>query len=143
MNQTPSALRPPASKRDRAASDSLRIASLRPRRSVVDLDENGGPPFFERTRTVGFLSKKKPKLQACVFCSELIPGDRPSKEEHYKTHLIEVTDNNGHQAFTFKCPRCGPQDMSWGGGKSDPQSIAAVAIVGHYLQRHPAEYPSI
>lgn len=88
---------------------------------------------------MGLLSKKAkgPKLHTCVFCSERVPGDRPSKNEHYKTHLIEVTDNNGQQAFTFKCPQCGElMDQAWGGGKSDPQGTAVAAIGVHYMQRH-------
>jgi len=87
---------------------------------------------------LGLLSKKPkgPKLHTCVFCSELVPGDSHSKSEHYKTHLMEVTDNNGHQAFTFKCPRCGPMDQAWGGGRSDPERNAVAAIAVHYMERH-------
>ena len=86
---------------------------------------------------MGFLGKKKqPKLHTCVFCSDLVPGDSPSKTEHYKTHLIEVTDNDGLQAFTFICPHCGPMDLAWGGGKPDPQGTAVGALQGHYINQH-------
>lgn len=82
------------------------------------------------------LFSRKPKLHTCVFCSDLVPEDSLSKYEHYETHLIEVTDNNGHQAFTFKCPQCGLMDQAWGGGHSNPQSNAVAAIGVHFMERH-------
>lgn len=87
---------------------------------------------------MGLFNKKPkgPKLHTCVFCSELVPDESLSKSEHYKTHLIEVTDNNGLQAFTFKCPRCGLMDQAWGGGRPDPQDNAVAAIAAHYMERH-------
>lgn len=83
-------------------------------------------PFFSR----------KPKLHTCFFCSELVADDRPSKRAHYKTHLIEVTDNNGQRAFTFECPRCGMMDQAWGGGRPDPESNGVNAIFVHLMQSH-------
>lgn len=58
---------------------------------------------------------------------------------HYETHLIAVTDNNGYQAFTFECPRCGMIDLAWGGGAPDEQmarSKAGAAVAVHLMQRH-------
>jgi hypothetical protein len=80
--------------------------------------------------------KREPKLHTCLFCSELVTDDRVAKEEHYKTHLIQVTDNNGHLAFTFRCPRCGPHGQAWGGGRPDPQDIAVSVIAAHLMERH-------
>ena len=82
------------------------------------------------------LFSKKPKLHSCVFCSELVPDETSSKMDHYETHLIEVTDNNGHQAYTFECPRCGMMDQAWGGGRSHPKSNATAAIGVHFMERH-------
>ena len=65
-----------------------------------------------------------------------MPDENPFKREHYKTHLIEITDNNGHQAFTFKCPRCGTMDQAWSGGRPNPQDNAVAAIAVHYTERH-------
>jgi hypothetical protein len=79
---------------------------------------------------------RKPKLHTCFFCSELIPDDHLEREAHYRTHLIQVTDNNGYEAYTFKCPRCGLMDMAWGGGRRDPQSNGVIAIYAHLMQRH-------
>jgi hypothetical protein len=81
------------------------------------------------------LFTRKPKLHTCFFCSELV-AEGGAIGEHYKTHLIEVTDNNGYRAFTFKCPRCGPMDQAWGGGRPDPESNGVIAIFGHLLQQH-------
>ena len=82
------------------------------------------------------LFSRKPKLHSCFFCSELVPDDGLAKDEHYRTHLIEVTDNNGQRAFTFKCPRCGLMDQAWGGGRSNPESAGVAAITVHVMQRH-------
>ena len=75
-------------------------------------------------------------MHSCRLCQELVPDEPATRQEHYKTHLIEVTDNNGHQAYTFECPRCGLMDMAWGGGRSDPQMTAWSAIAAHFLQAH-------
>jgi hypothetical protein len=72
----------------------------------------------------------------CALCSEEVPDERPAKTEHYKTHLLEVTDNNGHTAYTFECPRCGLMDTAWGGGRPHPKDVAVVAIAGHFIERH-------
>lgn len=82
------------------------------------------------------LFSKSPKLHRCVFCHKEVPSDSSSKHEHYETHLIEVTDDNGFQAFTFECPRCGLMDQAWGGGRSHPKSNAVSAIAVHYMERH-------
>ena len=82
------------------------------------------------------LFSKRPKWHTCVFCSESVNDDRSSKQEHYETHLIEVTDNNGQQAFTFECPKCGLMDQAWGGGRSHPKSNAFAGIAVHYMERH-------
>jgi hypothetical protein len=84
---------------------------------------------------VGLFTKRE-KLHTCVFCSESVPDDQPAKSEHYQTHLIEVTDNNGQRAFTFECPRCGLMDQAWGGGRPRPESNAVSAIAVHFMERH-------
>ena len=58
------------------------------------------------------------------------------KYQHYETHLIEVTDNNGLTAYTFICPRHGGMDLAWGGGKTNPKGVAVSAITAHFLQAH-------
>ena len=80
------------------------------------------------------LFSRKPKLHNCFFCSEAV--ENSAKTEHYKTHLIEVTDNNGQRAFTFECPRCGMMDQAWGGGRPDPEGNGVNAIYVHLLQHH-------
>ena len=82
------------------------------------------------------LFSRKPKLHTCFFCSELLVDDPVAQYEHYQTHLIEVTDNNGNRAFTFKCPQCGLMDQAWGGGRPDPASNAYSGICVHLKQRH-------
>jgi len=82
------------------------------------------------------LFSRKPQWHSCFFCSELVADERSAIWEHYKTHLIEVTDNNGHRAFTFECPRCGLMDEAWGGGRPDPESNGTSAIFVHLMQRH-------
>lgn len=82
------------------------------------------------------LFSRKPKLHTCFFCSELVVDEHSARTEHYKTHLIEVTDNNGHRAFTFQCPRCGPMDQAWGGGRPDPEGNGVNAIFVHLMERH-------
>lgn len=75
-----------------------------------------------------------PKMTTCYLCSNPVP--KPELQQHYQTHLIEVIDNNGHEAYTFRCARCGLMDQAWGGGRSDPASIAAAAITVHGMERH-------
>ena len=83
------------------------------------------------------LFERKPKLHTCLFCSELVVSDDPlAMREHYRTHLIEVTDNNGQRAFMFRCPLCGPMDSAWGGGRPDPVGNGVSAIFGHLLFSH-------
>jgi hypothetical protein len=96
----------------------------------------GQVAFRTLERNLMGLFSKQPKLHTCVFCSEAVPDESQSKHEHYKTHLIEVTDNNGHQAYTFECPRCGLMDQAWGGGRSHPQESAVSAIAVHFMERH-------
>ncbi len=36
--------------------------------------------------------KRQPKLHTCFFCSELVQNATVEKHEHYKTHLIKVSD---------------------------------------------------
>jgi hypothetical protein len=81
------------------------------------------------------LFSSKPKLETCFFCSELV-AEGIATRNHYETHLIQVTDNNGHQAYTFNCPRCGLMDQAWGGGRSDPKGSALSALYLHLAQRH-------
>lgn len=80
------------------------------------------------------LFRRAPKTEPCFFCAESVEKD--TRHDHYRTHLIEVTDNNGNQAFTFRCPRCGLMDQAWGGGRSDPAGNASAAIVVHLNDRH-------
>lgn len=82
------------------------------------------------------LFSRKPKLHTCFFCSEQVPDEAVAKREHYVSHLIEVTDNNGQRAFTFECPRCGLMDQAWGGGRPDPQGNGVTAIYAHLLMSH-------
>ena len=80
---------------------------------------------------------RKPKAtpqHTCRFCSQTL--DVSEKREHYKTHLLKVTDNNGLEAYTFQCPRCGPMALSWGGGKPSPKDNAVAAIAVHFMERH-------
>lgn len=80
--------------------------------------------------------RRQPTLHSCFFCEEQIPDGRAEKLAHYKSHLIEVTDNKGRKAFTFECPRCGVMDLAWGGGRPDPEWTAVNAIYVHLLERH-------
>ena len=82
------------------------------------------------------LFKRKPRLHTCAFCSEEVPDERMAKHGHYKTHLLEVTDDNGHAAYTFDCPRCGLMDMAWGGGRPHPRDVAVAGIATHFMERH-------
>lgn len=79
---------------------------------------------------------RKPKLHTCLFCSETVVDERSDMWEHYKIHLIEVTDNNGNRAFTFECPRCGLMDQAWGGGRPNPAFNGVSAIFVHFMQSH-------
>lgn len=85
---------------------------------------------------MGFFSRgpTPPELRPCLICSEEHPNELA--DEHYKTHLISVTDNNGYAAFTFECPRCGPMPLAWGGGKNDPYPAPLAAIKVHMMERH-------
>jgi hypothetical protein len=74
-----------------------------------------------------------PTTEFCFLCSQ---GVETRLEEHYITHLIPVTDNNGNAAYTFECPRCGPMDQAWGGGRLRPESNAASAVAVHLMDRH-------
>jgi hypothetical protein len=80
------------------------------------------------------LFARKPKLRDCFLCSEAV--EESALFTHYETHLIEVTDIEGRRAFTFHCPRCGPMDQAWGGGRPDPESNAAMAIAAHLMMQH-------
>ncbi|HUA73166.1 MAG TPA: hypothetical protein VL988_00250 [Solirubrobacteraceae bacterium] len=77
---------------------------------------------------------RKPKAHSCFFCAEEV--EDATKWGHYKTHLIEVVDDNGQRAFTFECPRCGPMDQAWGGGRPDPEGNGVNAIRAHLLLQH-------
>jgi hypothetical protein len=81
------------------------------------------------------LFSRKPKLHTCFFCSEPVP-EGIAMRNHYEKHLMEVTDNNGHQAYTFNCPRCGVMDQAWGGGRPDPQGKAVSALFVHLATSH-------
>jgi hypothetical protein len=96
------------------------------------------PRRSERFFEMGIFGRK-PKTaphHSCRFCSEIVPVTGSEKREHYKTHLIKVTDNNGLEAYTFKCPQCGPMALSWGGGRPSPKDNAVSAIAVHYMERH-------
>lgn len=84
------------------------------------------------------LFSRKPKARTCFLCSQAVDSDLT---EHYTTHLIPVTDNNGHAAYTFECPRCGLMNQAWGGGRIDPQNNATAAIVVHLMERHSISLP--
>ena len=93
-------------------------------------------PGTKRKASMSPLFSRKPKLHTCFFCSVLMVDEILAKKEHYQTHLIEVTDNNGHTAFTFKCPRCGVMDQAWGGGRPFPEEAGANAIFAHLMLKH-------
>lgn len=76
----------------------------------------------------------RPKVKNCYLCSQ--PVLEPELTQHFVSHLIEVTDNNGHTAYTFECPRCGLMDQAWGGGRANPKSNAEAAIRVHGMERH-------
>jgi hypothetical protein len=80
------------------------------------------------------LFSRRPKLRDCFVCSQAV--EESLLFAHYKSHLIEVTDNNGQQAFTFECPRCGLMDQAWGGGRPDPESNGAIALQAHLMLKH-------
>ncbi len=80
------------------------------------------------------LFSRKPKTVACFFCAEQV--EEADLLDHYHEHLIAVRDNNGHQAYTFECPRCGLMDLSWGGGRPNPKVNAAAALALHLNDRH-------
>jgi hypothetical protein len=79
---------------------------------------------------------RRPVEKRCFFCSAYFLDEPLAQREHYETHLRAVTDNNGFQAYTFECPRCGLMDLAWGGGRSDPKGTAANAMKAHHMQRH-------
>jgi hypothetical protein len=89
------------------------------------------------------LFSRRPKLRTCFFCSELFEFDTTQDIEHYKTHLIEVTDVNGDRAFTFECPKCGPMDSAWGAKSHDPEDHAAIAMKAHLMMTHKAAAASL
>ena len=78
-----------------------------------------------------------PKLIACPFCSAQVVIDE-SRYEHWETHLIAVTDDNGDRAYIFECPLCGPSDLAYGARKPDAAARHAAAYVVdiHVSQRH-------
>lgn len=80
------------------------------------------------------LFSRKPKLHTCFFCSKAV--EDATKLEHYRDHLIEVTDDENRRAFTFECPRCGLMDRAWGGGRPDPEANGVNAIAVHLMQNH-------
>jgi hypothetical protein len=84
--------------------------------------------------TMSPLFARKPKIHSCFFCAQEI--EDATKLRHYKTHLLEVVDNNGHRAFTFECPKCGLMDQAWGGGRPDPEGNGVNAIAAHLLMQH-------
>jgi hypothetical protein len=81
---------------------------------------------------------RKSKIRTCFLCSQAVDSDL---EEHYTTHLIPVTDNNGHAAYTFECPQCGLMDRAWGGHSSDPKGNARAGLILHLMERHNIELP--
>lgn len=106
-------------------------------RSMVEPDVPTGLRELKGDNHMGLFSRSK--MQQCLFCSTSV--DSSIILEHYVDHLIEVTDNNGHRAYTFKCPRCGLMDQAWGGGRPNPQSNATSAIVVHLMERHGIPMP--
>lgn len=59
-------------------------------------------------RQMGLFSRK-PKSVDCLCGDELKAG---TSNAHWRTHLVEVRSDAGHQAFAFKCPRCGMSDQA-------------------------------
>jgi hypothetical protein len=80
------------------------------------------------------LFSSKSKTLSCFFCSAEV--EKPTIMDHYRVHLIPVTDNDGQQAYTFECPRCGAMDLAWGGGRPNPMSNATSAMGVHLMERH-------
>ncbi|UOZ03544.1 hypothetical protein [Amycolatopsis sp. WQ 127309] len=81
----------------------------------------------------------KPQATSCFFCS--VDVEKSGLMAHYSIHLIEVVDNNGRQAYTFTCPRCGTMDQAWGGGRPNPLSNATSAVAVHLMDRHSIPLP--
>ena len=78
----------------------------------------------------------KNKTITCLVCSQAVPiGESFS---HEKAHMIAVTDNNDQRAYTFKCPRCGPMDRAWGGGREEEaaREDAVQALRIHFMAEH-------
>jgi hypothetical protein len=80
---------------------------------------------------------RKGKAATCFYCSESVDS-ASDLILHYQKHLVPVTDNNGLQAYTFTCPRCGPMNLSWGGGMPDEaaQSKASGMLRAHLVMKH-------
>ncbi len=78
-----------------------------------------------------------PNAIPCPFCSSQVPVDS-NRYSHWESHLIAVTDNNGDRAYIYRCPQCGPSDLAYGAGKSEPQARrhAAYVVDVHVEQRH-------
>lgn len=85
----------------------------------------------------GKKKEKKPEIVSCFFCSQ--DFENYALKSHYKEHLIQVTDNDGQTAYTFRCPKCGMMDMAWGGrslNDNAAQTTAAFAIAYHLDKEH-------
>lgn len=82
------------------------------------------------------LFDRKPRLDTCVICSELIAQDQ--LREHYEEHVIPVTDENGDRAYTFECPRCGKCPRAFGARKPDhiAREDAARMLAAHVSMGH-------
>jgi hypothetical protein len=88
---------------------------------------------------MGLLNRKPttPPTVICPWCSKELPVEGSSKMDHWETHLIQVTDNNGDRAFIFRCP-CGVEDGAWGAGESLDKAKfrGACGIAAHLMERH-------
>jgi hypothetical protein len=84
---------------------------------------------------MGLLSRK-PKLDSCLVCSELVEQGQMSK--HLEQHVVAVTDENGDRAYTFECPRCGGFPRAYGARKPEQQARAEAAFIfnGHIDMGH-------
>src|SRR3954452_7778334 len=135
----PRAAEPGASANAPTSPSSWRVSNgrVRLRERARRTNPRGSPRSAresEAERPMTPLFKKKSKLHSCFFCAQLV--EPAAKREHYSSHLIEVTDENGDRAFTFECPRCGLMDRAWGGGRPDPEANGFNAIAAHLMMSH-------
>jgi len=92
---------------------------------------------------MGFFNKG-PKTKQCPLCGEDVLDDRSLKQEHLSTHMFQVTDDNGLDAYTFRCPRHGVGDLAWGGGCDEETARVRTrsGILVHCMQQHGTGMPT-